>query len=404
MSAVKSHLLVMVGLWSTLAPGAPARRPANATGAELVADVVVFSGAVKLRDSEKKAFAVGDHMPVALSDVLLVPPEGFVVLRIRANDQVVRVDDDVELPVQQLAVLHAGAPGRSMTDQLEALLTTSEKTQLKERMMGWMSAPLAASTPGSLRREEERSEPRTSGGGAKEDALSAEPNSPAQLPRNKERKLQHAEPSAEQPPGAAREKALVEDQASERPAPRPAEQAQPRMEPPKPSARGQASQPPALEPRPAPPAPIQPSPPPPAPPSSPPPAASPSAQAPLAPPSENQVSTAAPPSGKRSKTAHDAQGGSTDGNGQAPSKLGAQACEAPRPDAELRACLAGQATALGFKGSALKLRYAFEENGELHLVLERGVPVPACAASWFAGRPSCAADRGTWRTLLVPLK
>ena len=395
MSAVKRHLLVMVGLWSMLSLGAPAHRPANATGARLVADVVVFSGAVKLRDSEKKDFAVGDHMPVALSDVLLVPPEGFVVLRIRENEQVVRIDDDVELPVQQLAVLHAGAPGRSMTEQLEALLTTSEKTQLKERMMGWMSAPLAASTPGSLGREEERSERSPPGGGAKEDAVSAEPGSPAHLPRTKERKR---EPSAEQPPGAAREKALERDQASE--APRPAAHVQPSPEPAKPSPRGQgpASPPPPVEPAPAP---SQPSaPPPPAPPQ----VARPSAQPPASPPAETQGSAAAPPAAQRTKTAQDAHRSSTDGYGQPPAKSGALTCEAPRPDERLRACLAAQATALGLKGDALKLRYAFEASGALHLVLERGVPVPACVAQWFAGRPSCAADRGAWRTLLVPLK
>jgi hypothetical protein len=160
---------------------------------------------------------------------------------------------------------------------------------------------------------------------------------------------------------------------------------------------GPASPPPAVEPAPAPPAPTQPSAPPPTPLSAPPPAARPSAQPPPAPPSENQGSTAAPPSGQQSKTGQDA-------HGQPPTKSGALACEAPRPDARLRACLAEQATALGFKGSALKLRYAFEESGELHLVLERGVPMPSCVADWFAGRPSCAADRGRWRTLLVPLK
>lgn len=140
------------------APATP--RPADAAKGIAVAKVLFSEGAVQVTDSAHLRFAVGDGLPLTETDVLHVPAAAFVLVQVNANTRVARIDDDVDLALKDLAVLHASPLSQSLEEQLEGLLTSSEKTKLKERLTGWLSAPVAGIVP------TEESARSATGGGA----------------------------------------------------------------------------------------------------------------------------------------------------------------------------------------------------------------------------------------------
>ena len=348
MRAVKTQPMGMVlvtALLGTLAAAATpdAKRPAGAKGSELVAKVLVSSGQVDVVDSANTRFPAGDRLPVALTDSLKVAPQAFVVLVISSNSQVVRIDDDVELPVKDIAALHSGPAGRSLQEQVEQLLTVSENQSLKERLMGWMVAPMVASAPGAGRsdgaaRANTKSATEDFDGPAAPRVASPKPSAgPASAP-----------PAAPPPPAPA---SLTESVRSE-PPPAQAPQSDPR--------------PPSVQPAPAP-------------------------QSPPPPPSV-QPAPAAPAVGPERRHRAPPHDGLT--------KRKSPACEAPAFDEELRQCLAPLAT-----GRSIKLRYLYDTDGRYRAVLERGLQVPDCASRWVARRAStCESLVGTWQVLEVPVK
>lgn len=140
---------LLVGLLHSVsfaaAPATP--RPATAAKGTPVAKVLFSAGAVQVTDSAHLSFAAGDGLPLTETDVLHVPAAAFVLVQVNANTRVARIDDDVDLPIKDLAVLHASPLSQSLEEQLEGLLTSSEKTKLKERLTGWLSAPVAGVVP-----------------------------------------------------------------------------------------------------------------------------------------------------------------------------------------------------------------------------------------------------------------
>ncbi len=122
-------------------------RPSGATAGVAVAHVVVASGAVKLADGRGAPFDVAPGLPLLKTDTLQVPPAAFVLVQVLANKLVVRIDEDVDLAVKDIAVLDAKADAPALEVQLEKLLTRAERGQLKERMAGWYSASVAATVP-----------------------------------------------------------------------------------------------------------------------------------------------------------------------------------------------------------------------------------------------------------------
>lgn len=125
-------LLISLAIAPPLAP-APRTPAASANPA---AQVVVLEGVVTAK-------AGGVTVPVQpgtlldASDQLLVPPGAWVSLLLLANEHVVRLDDDVTLRVNELALFDAPKASRSMSEQLESLLTRAERRRLHERVTGF---------------------------------------------------------------------------------------------------------------------------------------------------------------------------------------------------------------------------------------------------------------------------
>ena len=127
---------------------APAPRPPGAAPGTIVARVVQGHGPVKLRDGAGKQFEVRAGTGLSRSDTLIVPRDAFVLVQVEKNQQVVRVDDDMELAVADIAVLDD--PNRAKEDlarQLERLLTPAEKKGFEDRMVGWYAGMTAANVP-----------------------------------------------------------------------------------------------------------------------------------------------------------------------------------------------------------------------------------------------------------------
>jgi hypothetical protein len=133
-----------------------AARPDGVTSGALV-QVVLGQGTVTIRSATLQ-FPAKRGMQLVGSDTVVVAPNGWVVLSVLGNGHVVRLDDDLELRVDQLAVLKAAKQTRDLEAQLNALLTASER-ESAQRLIGWNASPTAANVPTGVKTEDE------SGGG-----------------------------------------------------------------------------------------------------------------------------------------------------------------------------------------------------------------------------------------------
>jgi hypothetical protein len=113
-------------------------------------DVKVFHG--------KTVQAASKDMPLELADEVEVPVGGFALVQIDRNGQLVRIDEDLRLAIRDLAALEAPKTTVTLEDQVNALLTSTEKAPASaERLVGWYVAPAAAQvrTSSGLPKDEE---------------------------------------------------------------------------------------------------------------------------------------------------------------------------------------------------------------------------------------------------------
>jgi hypothetical protein len=82
------------------------------------------------------------------TDNLKVPPDATVALRLK-NGHVVRLDDDLELRVDQIALFKAPAKKDDPATQLDLLFSAEEKTSGQARLMGWNAGQTAANVKSS---------------------------------------------------------------------------------------------------------------------------------------------------------------------------------------------------------------------------------------------------------------
>lgn len=123
---------------------------------EPVAQVVTATRDVAiLRDGRR--VGVTKDLRLVLTDTLDVPVGGVLFVQVLANGHVVRVDEDIQLPVKDLAALRLKKQGAAtaVKDQVETLLTPKERVDLQPRLMGWFVSTTAANVP-SVREEERR--------------------------------------------------------------------------------------------------------------------------------------------------------------------------------------------------------------------------------------------------------
>ncbi|MEW5739172.1 MAG: hypothetical protein AB1938_09615 [Myxococcota bacterium] len=132
-----------------------------------VADVVAGTNSVVVvRDGATRSIAPG--LGLFIDDVVRVPLKGLLFVKVRKNDLVVRLDEDLELKVADLAALHIERrTTESLEQQLDKLLTPAEKKDRGSgRMVGWFVSPAAADVPtlpsgGSSERKTSASPTRT---------------------------------------------------------------------------------------------------------------------------------------------------------------------------------------------------------------------------------------------------
>jgi hypothetical protein len=90
-----------------------------------VARVLFFQGSPKVVAGQQSEDARPD-LQLQEGDVLKVPAKSWLVLRIEANGYVVNVDEDLELPVKDIALLKAPPTKDTIEQQLTALQTSKE--------------------------------------------------------------------------------------------------------------------------------------------------------------------------------------------------------------------------------------------------------------------------------------
>ncbi|HEY3447803.1 MAG TPA: hypothetical protein VGK67_15715 [Myxococcales bacterium] len=93
--------------------------------AQPVVRVMILKGSPKaVSKAQKTALRVDQEL--SRDDRIEVPSSSWVVLQILKNDFVVKIDEDLEMPVGDIALLDASPKGASITDQLEAMVRARE--------------------------------------------------------------------------------------------------------------------------------------------------------------------------------------------------------------------------------------------------------------------------------------
>ena len=116
-------------------------RPKGTEAASYEAKILVVHGAAAVRIGAQEHPAKPGFQ-LARTDVLVVKPGGLLVLRLH-NDYVVTVDEDLTLPVKDLAMLDAPIASRSVADQLDTLAQRGDITE-RDRVIGFPQAKRAA--------------------------------------------------------------------------------------------------------------------------------------------------------------------------------------------------------------------------------------------------------------------
>lgn len=139
-------------------PLPPAPRAPAASGAP-AAQVVVVQGNVEAR-AGKASFKLARGTLLEGTDVLTVSEGAWVALLLLNNGHVVRLDDDLTIAVDKLALFKAGPVKDDAQAQLDRLLSRREKEGLgNERLIGWHQGLAAANTLAAASAKEEESRP-----------------------------------------------------------------------------------------------------------------------------------------------------------------------------------------------------------------------------------------------------
>ncbi len=118
-------------------PGEPVKVP--------LAQITLGSGTVRIVTG-KTTFPAKVGYVLGAGDTLELEPNAWVTLALATNDQVVRLDDELTLKVEGLAMLKATKQTRSYKEQLDALVTPKEQEGAL-RIAGWHASPMAANVP-----------------------------------------------------------------------------------------------------------------------------------------------------------------------------------------------------------------------------------------------------------------
>ncbi|MGC4121863.1 MAG: hypothetical protein QM765_46245 [Myxococcales bacterium] len=110
----------------TTEPVAPRTfRPADTASGKTVAVVLLSEGMPSIV-AGTRTLTVAENLEVQDGDTLRVPARSWLVLRILGNGYVVKVDEDLELPVKDLALLKAPPTTESLQAQLERMVSARE--------------------------------------------------------------------------------------------------------------------------------------------------------------------------------------------------------------------------------------------------------------------------------------
>jgi hypothetical protein len=132
--------------------------------ADADAQLLTYAGQLSVIDPKVGAVAVREVLPLRREDKLIVG-EGAVALLFLKNGYLVRLDDDLELLVRELALIDAPPTTTSLDDQLDALVGGALKVDDRARITGWQQGLHAGfgGTIGGVQGKEKAKEARSGG-------------------------------------------------------------------------------------------------------------------------------------------------------------------------------------------------------------------------------------------------
>jgi hypothetical protein len=122
-----------IALWCAVAAATP-QRPAGAPAGDAVAEVHLRIGSGATLRASGKEYAAVPGTALLRSDELIVPAGQVVVVKLR-NGYLIRIDDDITLPVGKIVLIDAPRTNESLGSQIERLLTKEEQGRA-ERIAG----------------------------------------------------------------------------------------------------------------------------------------------------------------------------------------------------------------------------------------------------------------------------
>jgi hypothetical protein len=121
---------------------------------ETAATLVAFREAVRVKTGIGAVHDAKVDEQLKADDTVSVPRGGFALVQLVSNAQVVRLDEELELKVNELALFGAAKTEASLRLQMDALLSAEEKKGLNERMSGFYATAAAAETRGAQQEEQ----------------------------------------------------------------------------------------------------------------------------------------------------------------------------------------------------------------------------------------------------------
>ncbi|MBK8263087.1 MAG: hypothetical protein IPK80_17325 [Nannocystis sp.] len=165
-------------------PREEARAPAPAQpltprgdDADADAQLLTYAGQLSVIDPAIGAVAVREVLPLRREDKLIVG-EGAVALLYLKNGYLVRLDDDLELLVRELALIDAPPTTTSLDDQLDALVGGALKVDDRARITGWQQG-LHAGFGGTIGGVQGKEKPKDARSGGTKKTLVDPPARPA---------------------------------------------------------------------------------------------------------------------------------------------------------------------------------------------------------------------------------
>jgi hypothetical protein len=165
--------------------------------ADAAATLVAFRQQVQLKPVGAPARPAAANDQLKADDAIAVPGGGFALLQLVGNGHVVRIDEDLELKVKELALFGAPKTEVTLKAQLDQLLTPEERKGVNERMTGFYATAAAAETRAAER--ESATAKAESGPPARPNSV-APPSAPAPEPQPASVAESDQGPSAGAPP------------------------------------------------------------------------------------------------------------------------------------------------------------------------------------------------------------